>query len=171
MTQTPVLYTERLILRPMAVSDYADFCEYFLQESVGEFVGCNQGMIAQIFQNNLFAPLTWAMMHNETGKMIGDIHFGAIVDGVVAQIGYVLNNHFQGKGFMTEAVLKVTEFGFDTLGFERIRGILRAANKKSENVLIKCGFQKETFLCGHDFNEKNADLLYYSKMKADCGLV
>ncbi|MBT3393609.1 MAG: GNAT family N-acetyltransferase [Waddliaceae bacterium] len=60
-----------------------------------------------------------------------------------AEIGYWLGKKFWGRGFMTEAVAKVLEFGFQTLKLHRIDASLYSGNIASQKVLMKSGFVLE----------------------------
>lgn len=169
MIKTPVLYTERLKLRPMTETDFEDFYEYFATEevrnSIGGFPPTEREAVKTIFMNNCISPFTWAIEHNKTCKVIGDVHFGYIVNNYLAHIGYVLNKSFWGNGYMTEAINKVTEFGFEEMDLGRIRAILLSSNRKSENVLKRCGYKKEAFIRDGDFNGRVENIFYYSKAK------
>ena len=167
MMNTPLLITERLKLRPMCEADFNDFYEYFAtketQDNIGGFPPIQREAVEIIFHNNCNFPLTWAIEEPVTNKMIGDIHFGCVVCGYLAHIGYVMNRKFWGYGYMTEALNKITEFGFKEMDFGRIRAIINAQNKRSEAVLKRCGYEKEAFIRDGDFNGSIADLIYYSK--------
>jgi len=60
-----------------------------------------------------------------------------------AELGYWLGEPFWGKGIMTEAVSKFTDWAFDTFGLMRVYAEAYATNPKSCRVLEKCGFQFE----------------------------
>ena len=59
-----------------------------------------------------------------------------------AEIGYVLNSDYWGKGYCSEAVSKIIEFGFESLKLHRIEARYMKENIRSRNVMEKCGMQK-----------------------------
>ncbi|SHI06928.1 GNAT family N-acetyltransferase [Clostridium grantii] len=77
-------------------------------------------------------------------KLIGRIRISNIVLGVFknAFIGYSIDEEYQGKGFMKEAVQVAMEFAFEDLGLHRIEASTLVDNIKSQNVLLANGFKK-----------------------------
>ena len=60
-----------------------------------------------------------------------------------AEIWYKLHFNFWNKGFATETVNYLLNFGFNTLKLHRIEAGCAIENKASIKVLEKCGFKKE----------------------------
>ncbi|WP_316787572.1 GNAT family N-acetyltransferase [Thermoleptolyngbya oregonensis] len=63
------------------------------------------------------------------------------------EVGYVLDCPFWGRGLATEAARASLQFGFDTLGLERIVAIARPENHASQRVMQKLGmtYEKDAF--------------------------
>jgi [ribosomal protein S5]-alanine N-acetyltransferase len=59
------------------------------------------------------------------------------------ELGYMILPEYHGKGYMTEAVKTLLNFGFNTLNFHSICAIIDDRNIASEKVLLKNGFQQE----------------------------
>lgn len=103
----------------------------------------------------------------ENNKLIGNI---GLIDldwkNKKCEIGFWIGKNFWNKGYMTEAVLLITEYGFKTLNLHKISAVFHEQNIGSEKVLIKSGFKKEgilkdsIFLEGKYFNE-----IIYGKIK------
>ncbi|UQZ36833.1 RimJ/RimL family protein N-acetyltransferase [Paenibacillus sp. PK3_47] len=83
--------------------------------------------------------------HTPTGQIIGSAGLSFIVRGPLqsCMIGYTLDQNFNGKGFMTEAVKQVVSYAFQELKFHRITGEASPKNPGSIRVLEKAGFHKE----------------------------
>ncbi|WP_291574666.1 GNAT family N-acetyltransferase [Clostridium sp. UBA4548] len=75
-------------------------------------------------------------------KFIGRIRLYNIVYGVFRSgfIGYSIDEAYQGKGYMKEAVSLVVDYGFQFLNLHRIEASTLVENKKSQGVLKGCGF-------------------------------
>jgi len=58
-----------------------------------------------------------------------------------AELGYWLGVPFWGRGYATEAVRAVIDYGFGALGYEVLHSGARVSNPASRRVLEKCGFQ------------------------------
>lgn len=68
------------------------------------------------------------------------------IEGHKAEIGFWLAEKCWNKGIMTEAVKRLTEFGFKKLKLRRIYAYVFLFNKASMRVLEKAGFEKEGLL-------------------------
>lgn len=77
-------------------------------------------------------------------NLVGKVKISNIVYGVFknAFIGYSIDESYQGKGYMNEAVNLVLEFAQDELGLHRIEASVLVENTKSISVLDKCGFKQ-----------------------------
>ena len=78
-------------------------------------------------------------------RIVGLVGLNNLVRGAFQScfLGYKLDGGFTGRGYMTQAVQAVTDFGFGELGLHRIEGNVMPRNRASLRVLEKCGFQKE----------------------------
>ena len=79
------------------------------------------------------------------GDVIGGIGFSEI-ESHQAEIGYWLAQKYWGKGIMTLAIKKVTNFGFEKLKLKRIYACVFPFNKASMRVLEKNGYKLEGIL-------------------------
>jgi [ribosomal protein S5]-alanine N-acetyltransferase len=81
----------------------------------------------------------------ETDELIGDIDLTGVLRNALqsSYIGYSLDQAHNGKGYTTEAVKLVVEYGFKQLHLHRIVAGVMPANIGSIRVLEKAGFEKE----------------------------
>lgn len=81
----------------------------------------------------------------ETNAFIGFTMLSEILRGDLQGcfIGYSLDEHQNGKGFTTEAVMLVVEYAFNDLKLHRIEAGVMPHNIGSIRVLEKSGFHKE----------------------------
>ncbi|OPA74570.1 alanine acetyltransferase [Paenibacillus selenitireducens] len=82
---------------------------------------------------------------NETDELIGRIAITGISRGPAqhANIGYLLAESQNGKGYMTEAVKMCVSFAFNVLHLHRIQAGVMPRNLRSGRVLEKTGFRPE----------------------------
>ena len=149
----PILETDRLILRRMKIADYADMYEYSCLDEVTKYLLWNshpntrytRDYLAYIqSQYRAGAFYDWAVVHKETDKMIGTCGFARLdFENNSAEIGYVLNPAFWRKGYATEAVRKIIDFGFHTLNLHRIEARYIVGNEVSRRVMEKSGMTFE----------------------------
>ena len=141
----PTLETDRLILRGMRVSDAEDMFEYARRPSVTQYLTWNPHTdpaetreyltyVGQRYRTGDFYD--WAVVDRESGHMIGTCGFTSFnCPHDTAEIGYVLNPTYQGKGLATEAVRRVLDFGFDELGLHRIEAHFMEGNDASRRLM------------------------------------
>lgn len=74
------------------------------------------------------------------GKVrISNIVYGSFKSGI---IGYSIDEDYQGKGYMKEAVNLVLDYAKKELDLHRIEASVLVDNNRSKNVLLKCGFKE-----------------------------
>ena len=149
----PRLETERLYLRPMALSDAADLFEYARREDTSryllwsphtsqEYTRAYLAMINRFYRKGQFWD--WAIEEKRSGKMIGTCGFTRIEEKHhLGEVGYVLNPDFHKKGYATEAVQAILSFGFEKLALNRIEGRYMIENLPSRRVMERCGMRFE----------------------------
>lgn len=82
------------------------------------------------------------LKNNPEGEIIGFCNFSQIFRGPfqACYLGYHIDAAFQGKGLMSEAVAKATEYMFETQNLHRIMANYMPSNEKSARLLHKLGF-------------------------------
>jgi RimJ/RimL family protein N-acetyltransferase len=146
--------TERLILRPIKLEDAKAIFEYRSDPIANKYQGWIPKIIdeAKDFVTNRVASEmdlvnTWfqfVLIEKEGNKLIGDIgiHFFD-ADKKQVGIGYTLDKNWQGKGYMTEALIAVINYLFIDLDKHRITASIDPENIKSIKLVEKLGFRKE----------------------------
>ena len=86
------------------------------------------------------APL-FSMLAKDTGAFIGNIEFMDMADGV-AELGIAVTAAMQDRGYGTEAVRAMVEYGMDTLGLRRVFLKVFPDNARAIRVYEKCGFRE-----------------------------
>lgn len=145
----PELQTERLLLRGMRASDSADMYDYARRPEVTEYLLWRPHSDVHYTRRYLEylggryrigAHYEWAVVHKETGRMIGTCGFARVETAHnCAELGYVLHPDFHGHGLMTEAAARVLQFGFNVLGLNRIEARYMVGNDASRRVMDRLG--------------------------------
>jgi RimJ/RimL family protein N-acetyltransferase len=89
------------------------------------------------------------MEHGNGGdkKFAGVVSLHTInIKNHTAEIGYWMEKSMRGKAIATTAAMLITDYGFATLGFRRIDGLVDVDNEASQKVLMKAGFEREGIL-------------------------
>jgi ribosomal-protein-alanine N-acetyltransferase len=147
------IQTERLILKGFDSAHMQDLFEIFGDEETMEFYDLyaytkpEEVKTILDFKNRIWnegTGMRWGMFFEE--KLIGTCGFNRYKPKGNAVIGYDLNKKYWQKGFASEAVLTMTNFGFEQLEIHRIEAHVTPGNIASEKLLQKCGFEKEGIL-------------------------
>jgi len=146
--------TERLILRPIKSEDAKAIFDYRSDPIANKYQGWIPKTIdeARDFVTNRVASEmdlvnTWfqfVLIEKDSNKLIGDvgIHFFDANKKQVG-IGYTLDKNYQGKGYMTEALIALINYLFIDLDKHRITASIDPDNVKSIKLVEKLGFRKE----------------------------
>ena len=149
----PTLETERLLLRPIRVSDSPDMFAYAQDPEVTRYLlwrphpdisHTREYLEYLAGRYRLGMHHEWAMIYKENNRMIGTCGFAHIdCPHNVGEIGYVLNPEYRGRGLVPEAADRVLRFGFSVLGLHRIEARFIEGNQASCRVMEKLGMRYE----------------------------
>ena len=154
----PTLSTERLTLRKMLVGDCYDMNEYARRADVTEYltwsphpnVDYTKEYLAYLSHHYTLGDFyDWALILKEENKMIGTCGFTRFsFPNDSAEVGYVLNPEYRGRGLAPEALTEVLRFGFSVIGLNRIEAKYIVGNEASRRVMEKVGMRFEGVLRG-----------------------
>jgi ribosomal-protein-alanine N-acetyltransferase len=149
---TPTLQTDRLILRPLALSDAPAIQQHFNNwniiqnlgsvvpwpyphDGAASFIDTQLSKIAageEVYQ--------WVLvLRSGDGQAIGNIAFRPRADHPKGNRGFWLAEPWWNLGLMTEAVASVNDFAFSTLGIESFYVCNVESNVASRRVKQKTG--------------------------------
>lgn len=151
--EQPTLTTARLTLRPFIADDAFDVERLAGAREVADTTlniphPYPHGGAAQWIA--LHGPawidgtgVTYAIVNNETGKLVGAVGLTIKREFERAELGYWIANAQWGRGYATEASEAILDFGFGTLGLHRIQAHHLVRNPASGRVMQKLGMQQE----------------------------
>lgn len=138
------IITERLVLREFRETDYDDLLEYLSQLEDNEFEGY-PGITYENGREHLKYRMGseefYAIELKESGKVIGNIYCGNR-EFEAKEIGYIVNQNYQRKGFALEALNAVIENAFQK-GTHRVFAECDPRNDCSWKLLEKAGLKRE----------------------------
>lgn len=148
LAENQQLESERLLLRPLRLSDAVDMFEYASDEENATYVfpthralSDTRGIIANYF---IADPLgKYAIELKKTGKMVGTIDLRLDIPNRNAELGYVINKEFWGQGIVPEACNLLLAFGFEKLRMQHIFAKYDEDNVRSGRVMDKIGMKEE----------------------------
>lgn len=180
--QLPTLETPRLILRPMTMKDAGDIYHYSKDPQVAlhvlwdahENIQQTRAYIRYVLrQYKNGEPSSFAIEEKASRKVIGTIGYMWInQENLSSEVGYSLSRAHWNRGYMTEALNAVIDYGFEHLLLNRIEAQHETANPASGRVMEKAGMQKEGVLRSRIFNKgKYVDVALYAILKQDWKLL
>lgn len=178
MIYMPELRTPRLRLRKMSMRDAQDIYRYSRDPEVARHVlwdahrsiGDSRAYLRYMLRRYRgHEPASWGIELLETGHIIGTIGFMWVQeDNAAAEVGYSLSHEYWGRGFMTEALRAVIQYGFDHMSLNRIEAQHETTNPASGAVMRKCHMQHEGTLRSRLYNKgRFVDVELYAILKRD----
>lgn len=172
------LFTERLHLRKMEVSDSSSLFKIWSNPDVTEFMNItnfteqDQAKEMINFLNELSVQkkaIRYTIVEIKTNQIIGSCGFNTLdYENAKTEIGCDLDKAFWGKAYAPEAISCLMRYAFDHLNFIRIEGKVDPENIKSIRLLQKLGFVFEgTLRKCERYKDKSFDLNIYSKLNTD----
>ncbi len=147
--------TDRLVLRPATLEDADAIWRYRRLEEVTRWIYRAHPTLEE-FRRHGFDPDRpggrLAVEHD--GVLIGDVAL-LVGDGwsqadvaeqataVEAEVGWVFDPRFQGRGFATEAVRELLRLCFEELGLRRVTAGTFADNEPSWRLMERVGMRRE----------------------------
>lgn len=145
----PTFHTERLILKPVELSDTPSYEKHFVDYEVISHLSAlvpwpyPKGGVST-YLANLILPQqgktrwTWGIFLRESpSELIGCVDLWK--EGRPENRGFWLGKKFWGRGLMTEAVAPVTEHAFNQLGFDKLVFANAVGNTRSRRIKEKTG--------------------------------
>lgn len=150
MMSAPPLATARLLLRDFEPADWSGLHGWACDPAVTQPMGVDpfdvaaaQGYVARMLASQQERPRRrWelAVVCRTDGTLVGAC--GLAMTRERGTVGYVLARDRWGQGFGTEAAAAMLQFGFDSLGLERIDATCPRGHAASARVLGKLGLRR-----------------------------
>lgn len=150
--RTPVLETQRLILRPIQSEDVNEIFECWMQDcdvsrymwwkasdNIKETEDFVDFELNQVENDKWFR---WIIISKETMRIVGTclVYWNDEDTEPHWDISYNLGKKYWGQGYVTEAMREVLNFSKTTLSVESITTSYAKVNEASGKVLNKLGF-------------------------------
>ncbi|OQY84542.1 MAG: GNAT family N-acetyltransferase [Chloroflexi bacterium UTCFX4] len=130
-----------------------------------------EGISRQMHANFLARQsLPLRLFHKETGELVGGSGLHRFDWDVPRfEIGYWVRTKFEGQGYVTEAVIGITNFAFEKLFAERVEIRMDTNNIRSWRVAERAGFTLEGILRNNarTVNGKLRSTRVYSMIRAE----
>ena len=142
----PVLFTERLVLRPPLPQDFDDYAAMAAEEETMAWIG---GVQPRSTAWRSFCSLlgAWqargyelfAVIERDTGRWMGRVgpHYPEGWPGY--EVGWGLRREFRGRGYAHEAAVAAMDFAVDVLRWEQVIHCIAPGNEPSIALARRLG--------------------------------
>ena len=154
MSSPPSLFTDRLVLRELRLTDAAEVASGAGDKRVARYLIqvpspypvalARRWITARIEWWEDGKGVTYAIATTRAPEtLLGTVSLRRFARDRRAELGYWLATSAWGKGYATEAARALVAFGFDRLELSRIYAQVLAGNDASAHVLTKLGMVAE----------------------------
>lgn len=169
--KTPILETERMILRPLTVDDaepifkswtsdpeVARYMVWDVHEKIEETVSWLESVEARLYNDDHYE---WGLVDKDNNQLFGTMGLAYKEDDDSYSLGYNIMKCYWGKGLTTEAGHRVLQFAKEELGIKKFFCRHAVENIGSMKVMTKLGFKYsndstyESFSGKKNFNSKD----------------
>ncbi|MBA7486705.1 hypothetical protein ES707_22266 [subsurface metagenome] len=152
MEKQPILPTDHLLLRPFGLEDAPQ-----VQRLCGDYAVAATTLLPYPYLDGLaevwIASLREGIERGDAaafavtlageGSLIGGVRLRIDTDHARGELGFWVARRCWGRGYATEAVSAVIEYGFSVLGLHRVHAMHFSRNPASGRVMEKCGMLPE----------------------------
>ena len=150
---TPIIETERMILRPLTVADADDIFErWTTDERVAKYVRWSvHGSVdvtkewLKLAEKNILSDNSydWGFTLKDSGYLFGSGGIFYREEEGIWELGYNLMHSHWNQGYATEAAKAMLDFGIGELNIKEFVAFHAVDNPASGAVMRKCGFKYE----------------------------
>ena len=142
----PVLQTERLTLRPLAMEDFPRWAEMMADPVASKFLGGVQpastawrGFMSMAGAWSLTGVSMFSLIERDTGRWLGRIGPWTPHGWPGTEVGWGLHPDAQGKGYGVEAATATLDYAFDVLGWTDVIHCIDPDNTPSQRLAERLG--------------------------------
>ncbi|HEY0103359.1 MAG TPA: GNAT family N-acetyltransferase [Brevundimonas sp.] len=142
----PVLNTERLTLRPIAMEDFPRWAEMMADPEASRFLGGPQpaatvwrGFMTMAGAWSLTGVSMFSVIERGSGLWLGRIGPWRPEGWPGTEVGWGLHPDAQGKGYGAEAATAAIDYAFDVLGWTDVIHCIDPDNTPSQRLAERIG--------------------------------
>jgi [ribosomal protein S5]-alanine N-acetyltransferase len=172
-----IIETPRMRLRALTPEVYREVFTTYSAKELEQFFGCT-GEALEEERKKFTAGLSmyrksiliFQLIEKISGAVMGWCGYHTwYLPHFRAELGYALQqDQYKMKGYMSEALPYVLQYGFKEMGLKRIEALLSRENEPSMKLLARHGFVEEGVLREHYFiHDKFEDSVVFSLLEKE----
>jgi RimJ/RimL family protein N-acetyltransferase len=141
----PLIHTERLLLRPYRLEDFQHLLALYQTERAA-FIGGRlapkqvwDGFMNCVGQWDILGFGGWAVEERASGALVGEVAVHRPVDYPEIELGWLLFDGFEGRGYAHEAAATARNWAFSELGLSSIVSYIDRDNARSIRLAERLG--------------------------------
>jgi RimJ/RimL family protein N-acetyltransferase len=144
-TEAPLIRTERLLLRPYRMEDFPHLLAIYESDRsafIGGRLSARQvwdGFMNVIGHWPVFGFGGWAIESSETGDLIGEVAVHRPVDYPETELGWLLFEGYEGRGYAWEAAVAARRFAFEHAAVQSLVSYIDRDNVRSIRLAERLG--------------------------------
>jgi RimJ/RimL family protein N-acetyltransferase len=145
----PILTSDRILLRPYRLSDFDRLAEIYRSPRAAYIGGLRsvdkvwRDFAADVGQWSLLGFGCWSIEDRASGACLGQTGLNFPPEYPEREIGWVLWEEFEGKGYAFEAAKLALGYAFETLKFETLVSYIDPENTRSIRLAEKLGAARD----------------------------
>jgi RimJ/RimL family protein N-acetyltransferase len=143
---SPIIETERLILRPTELEDFEPWCAMMGDEVTARFIGgvqppavCWRSVMGMAGAWRLTGVAMFSVIEKSTGQWIGRLGPWHPYAWPGTEVGWGLTRAAWGKGYASEGAAAAMDYAFDTFGWDEVIHCIDPGNEPSRKVAQRLG--------------------------------
>lgn len=165
------LVGERIYLSPKSVEDAEKFTEWLNDFKTTDYLGRSHRIVTlqgekEYLEKNADNKVSFAIVEKNTDKLIGTVglHDLDYINRTSTLGIFIGDKDYRSKGYGTEAIRLILDFGFNYLNLNNIKLDLMGFNERALKCYKKCGFKeygrrKCEFVNGKYYDRISMDIL------------
>lgn len=145
MTTPPVIRTERLTLRPNRPEDFDAYAAFYASDRArlrGGVKSREEAWIqfaAEIGHWTLRGYGFWAVEETSSGAYCGQVGLWNPEGWAAPEVGWLMVDGFEGRGYAHEAALRARRYAHETLGWTEVASCISDGNDRSIRLAERMG--------------------------------
>lgn len=142
------LVGDRIYLSPRNTEDYEKFTEWLNDFETTDYLGRSGNIITlneeKKYLENSNSVASFVIVTLDSDKMIGTVSLESIksIDRTATLGIFIGDKEYRSRGYGTEAIKLILEYGFKYLNLKNIKLDLMAFNERALKCYKKCGFKE-----------------------------
>ncbi|MEO0360220.1 MAG: GNAT family N-acetyltransferase [Pseudomonadota bacterium] len=145
MTTPPTIRTERLTIRPNRPEDFEAYAAFYasnralLRGGIKSRADAWIQFAAEIGHWSLRGYGFWAVEETASGAYCGQVGLWNPEGWAAPEVGWLMMEGFEGKGYAYEAAVRSRAYAYETLGWDEVASCIADGNDRSIRLAERMG--------------------------------